>query len=174
MVTLVSKWRTTGVTEVVRHPQPAVRRPRPPETGCPGSRPSHLSDPQRRLRRQQPRPEHRDPELTEQIGESAGRVGPQRPPWRDGQLVGLPLHRRETDLELTTARALAGESLRDAVSAVPAEGRGDDARLAGIAAWSLAHGFATLLLSHNLNGPVGDQDPEEVFHALTGLLFRST
>ncbi|MEU9185295.1 TetR/AcrR family transcriptional regulator [Streptomyces sp. NPDC048484] len=90
------------------------------------------------------------------------------------QVMFTPELLRENDLELTTARALAGEGLRNAVSAVPTEGRGADARLAGVAAWSLAHGFATLLLSHNLNGPVGDQDPEEVFRAITSLLFRST
>ncbi|MEU0782875.1 TetR/AcrR family transcriptional regulator [Streptomyces sp. NPDC006173] len=88
------------------------------------------------------------------------------------QVMFSPQLLRGNDLELTAARALAGERLRAAVSSVPAEGRGDDARLAGVAAWSLAHGFATLLLSHNLDGPVGDQDPDEVFHALTGILFR--
>ncbi|MGW7262046.1 TetR/AcrR family transcriptional regulator [Streptomyces sp. NPDC054842] len=88
------------------------------------------------------------------------------------QVMFTPGLLREGDLELTTARALAGERLRAAVAAVPSEGRGSDARLAGVAAWSLAHGFATLLLGHNLDGPVGDQDPEEVFRALTGLLFR--
>ena len=89
------------------------------------------------------------------------------------QVMFTPELLRENDLELTTARALAGERLRDAVSAVPSEGRGTDARLAGVAAWSLAHGFATLLLSHNLDGPVGEQDPEEVFRTLTSMLFRS-
>lgn len=49
---------------------------------------------------------------------------------------------------------------------------GIDPRLAGVAAWSLAHGFATLLLGHNLDGAVGDQDPEEVFRTLTGMLFQ--
>lgn len=89
------------------------------------------------------------------------------------QVMFTPGLLRQNDLELTTARTLAGERLRAAIASVPAEGRGPDARLAGVAAWSLAHGFATLLLSHNLDGPVGDQDPEEVFHALTGMLFRS-
>jgi AcrR family transcriptional regulator len=88
------------------------------------------------------------------------------------QVMFTPGLLRENDVELTTAKALAAERLRAAVAAVPAGGRGSDSRLAGVAAWSLAHGFATLLLSHNLDGPVGDQDPEEVFHALTGLLFR--
>ncbi|WP_329187630.1 TetR/AcrR family transcriptional regulator [Streptomyces sp. NBC_01428] len=88
------------------------------------------------------------------------------------QVMFSPELLRGNDLELTAARTLAGERLRAAVSDVPTEGRGEDARLAGVAAWSLAHGFATLLLSHNLDGPVGDQDPDEVFHALTGMLFR--
>ncbi|MEU3791796.1 TetR/AcrR family transcriptional regulator [Streptomyces fructofermentans] len=89
------------------------------------------------------------------------------------QVMFTPELLRGNDLELTAARALAGERLRGAVSAVPQEGRGDDARLAGVAAWSLAHGFATLLLGHNLEGPMGDQDPEEVFRLLTGMLFKS-
>jgi len=99
------------------------------------------------------------------------------------QVMFTPELLRGNDLELTTARALAGERLRDAVSAVstvsaasavPPDGRGTDPRLAGVAAWSLAHGFATLLLSHNLDGPVGDQDPEEVFRLLSGLLFQGS
>ncbi|MFF6915234.1 WHG domain-containing protein [Streptomyces sp. NPDC012466] len=88
------------------------------------------------------------------------------------QVMFAPELLREGDLELATARALASDALRDAVTAVPPEGRGTDARLAGVAAWSLAHGFATLLLSHNLDGPVGDQDPEEVFRGLAAMLFR--
>ncbi|OAH14141.1 TetR/AcrR family transcriptional regulator [Streptomyces jeddahensis] len=90
------------------------------------------------------------------------------------QVMFAPELLRENDLELTTARALAGKHLRDAVAAVPSSGRGPDARLAGVAAWSLAHGFATLLLSHNLEGPMGDRDPEEVFRTLTGMLFART
>jgi AcrR family transcriptional regulator len=89
------------------------------------------------------------------------------------QVMFTPGLLRENDLELTAARALAGERLRTAVSAVPPSGRGSDPRLAGVAAWSLAHGFATLLLGHNLDGPIGDQDPEEVFRLLTGMLFHS-
>ncbi|GAB2873223.1 TetR/AcrR family transcriptional regulator [Streptomyces deserti] len=89
------------------------------------------------------------------------------------QVMFTPELLRDGDLELTTARALAGDALREAVATVPPEGRGADARLAGVAAWSLAHGFATLLLSHNLDGPVGDQDPEDVFRNLATMLFRS-
>ncbi|MFF6979558.1 TetR/AcrR family transcriptional regulator [Streptomyces sp. NPDC008343] len=89
------------------------------------------------------------------------------------QVMFTPELLRADDLELTTARALAGDALRGAVSTVIPEDRGIDARLAGVAAWSLAHGFATLLLSHNLDGPVGDKDPEEVFRTLAAMLFES-
>ncbi|WP_430377662.1 TetR/AcrR family transcriptional regulator [Streptomyces sp. B1-3] len=89
------------------------------------------------------------------------------------QVMFAPGLLRADDLELTTGRALATDSLRSAVSGVRAEDFGIDARLAGVAAWSLAHGFATLLLSHNLDGPVGDKDPEEVFRTLATTLFRT-
>ncbi|MCX4454631.1 WHG domain-containing protein [Streptomyces sp. NBC_01728] len=88
------------------------------------------------------------------------------------QVMFTPELLRENDLELATARALTADRLRRAVSdRVPEPGI--DPRLAGVAAWSLAHGFATLLLGHNLDGAVGDQDPEEVFRTLTGMLFPS-
>ncbi|MGF0171439.1 TetR/AcrR family transcriptional regulator [Streptomyces sp. Marseille-Q5077] len=89
------------------------------------------------------------------------------------QVMFTPELLRADDLELTTARTLAGDALRGAVSAVRPESLGIDARLAGVAAWSLAHGFATLLLGHNLDGPVGDKDPEEVFRTLAAMLFRT-
>ncbi|MEU1530496.1 TetR/AcrR family transcriptional regulator [Streptomyces fagopyri] len=86
------------------------------------------------------------------------------------QVMFTPELLRANDVELATARALSAESLRRAVAA-RRPGPDVDPRLAAVAAWSLAHGFATLLLGHNLDGPVGDQDPEEVFRALTGMLF---
>ncbi|MFE5137613.1 TetR/AcrR family transcriptional regulator [Streptomyces fagopyri] len=86
------------------------------------------------------------------------------------QVMFTPELLRADDVELTTARALTAESLRRAVAA-RRPGPDVDPRLAPVAAWSLAHGFATLLLGHNLDGPVGDQDPEEVFRVLTGMLF---
>ncbi|WP_405645039.1 TetR/AcrR family transcriptional regulator [Streptomyces sp. NBC_00019] len=88
------------------------------------------------------------------------------------QVMFSPGLLRADDLELTTARTLAGDALREAVSGVDPEGI--EPRLAGVAAWSLAHGFATLLLGHNLDGPVGGRDPEEVFRTLAGMLFRAT
>ncbi|UUU33364.1 TetR/AcrR family transcriptional regulator [Streptomyces sp. CA-210063] len=90
------------------------------------------------------------------------------------QVMFRPELLREDDLELTTARALSREQLRTAVTTARPENPDTDPRLAGIAAWSLSHGFATLLLSGNLAAVVGDQDPEEVFRTATELLFRST
>lgn len=87
------------------------------------------------------------------------------------QVMFRPELLREDDLELTTARALSREQLRAAVTGARPETPDADPRLAGIAAWSLSHGFATLLLSGNLAAVVGDQDPEEVFRTATELLF---
>ncbi|MDX3262759.1 TetR/AcrR family transcriptional regulator [Streptomyces sp. NPDC093228] len=89
------------------------------------------------------------------------------------QVMFTPELLRGNDVELTAARALAGERLRTAVADSESAGRTADARLAGVAAWSLAHGFATLLLGHNLDAPIGDRDPEDVFRTLSGMLFRS-
>ncbi|MFG3497853.1 TetR/AcrR family transcriptional regulator [Streptomyces sp. NPDC047928] len=88
------------------------------------------------------------------------------------QVMFRPDLHRPDDPALAAARTRAGDRLREAVAGVAAlRDDEEEARLAGVAAWSLAHGFATLLLSHNLTGPVGDRDPEEVFRSLTGLLF---
>ncbi|MEB8340880.1 TetR/AcrR family transcriptional regulator [Streptomyces endophyticus] len=90
------------------------------------------------------------------------------------QVMFQPDLLRTDDPTLLAARARAGAELRSGVAAVPESGRGDDARLAGIAAWSLAHGFTTLLLSENLRDPVDGRDPEDVFRSLTKLLFSDS
>ncbi|MFI6651297.1 TetR/AcrR family transcriptional regulator [Streptomyces sp. NPDC050529] len=87
------------------------------------------------------------------------------------QVMFQPDLHRADDPDLLAAKERATAELRAGVTELPAAGRGDDARLAGVAAWSLAHGFATLLLSGNLSGAVGDRDPEEVFRTLAYLLF---
>ncbi|MFD6278540.1 TetR/AcrR family transcriptional regulator [Streptomyces sp. NPDC060209] len=87
------------------------------------------------------------------------------------QVMFRPELHRPDDPGLIAAKARATEALRAGVSGLPDTARGEDDRLAGIAAWSLAHGFATLLLSGNLDAPVGDRDPEDVFRVLAGLLF---
>lgn len=85
------------------------------------------------------------------------------------QVMFQPGLHRPDDPALLAARTRAGDRLREAVADAVDTG---DPRLAGIAAWSLAHGFATLLLTRNLTDPVGDRAPEDVFRSLTGLLFN--
>ncbi|MFE3941340.1 TetR/AcrR family transcriptional regulator [Streptomyces sp. NPDC059118] len=89
------------------------------------------------------------------------------------QVMFQPDLYRTDDPDLLAAKDRASAELRAGVTGLPATGRGDDARLAGVAAWSLAHGFATLLLSGNLEGAVGSRDPEAVFRSVTELLFAS-
>ncbi|MEV6180723.1 TetR/AcrR family transcriptional regulator [Streptomyces sp. NPDC052016] len=89
------------------------------------------------------------------------------------QVMFSPELLRADDLELTTARSLSATALTDAV-AVRAPGREDvDARLARIAVWSLAHGFATLLLGHNLDHLLAGENPEEMFRELPMGVFHS-
>ncbi|MFI1934079.1 WHG domain-containing protein [Streptomyces sp. NPDC020330] len=87
------------------------------------------------------------------------------------QVMFQPDLHRTDDPDLLTARARATEALRAGVADLPQAGRGEDDRLAGVAAWSLAHGFATLLLSGNLADALEGRDPEAAFRSLTGLIF---
>ncbi|MFB7999332.1 TetR/AcrR family transcriptional regulator [Streptomyces sp. NPDC056002] len=89
------------------------------------------------------------------------------------QVMFRPDLLRGDDAALLAARTRAGAELQAGVAEVPTSGRGEDTRLAGIAAWSLAHGFTTLLLGENLREPVAERDPEDVFRALAELLFSS-
>lgn len=73
--------------------------------------------------------------------------------------------------ELVAARARTNALLRGAVAAVPGSRRRADADLAGLAAWSLAHGFATLYNGGNLTRAVGAHDPSEAFRAVAAVLF---
>ncbi len=87
------------------------------------------------------------------------------------QVMFQPDLHRPDDPDLLAARARATEALRAGVADLPPGGRGADDRLAGVAAWSLAHGFATLLLSGNLSDAMEGRDPEEAFRSLTSLVF---
>ncbi|MET9354212.1 TetR/AcrR family transcriptional regulator [Streptomyces sp. NPDC006617] len=68
------------------------------------------------------------------------------------------------DPELTAARERASRALASGVEDLPDVRAGLDARRAGLTAWSLAHGFATLQLGGSL--PSLDDDPAETFRAL--------
>lgn len=86
------------------------------------------------------------------------------------QVMFQPDLYRPDDPDLLAAKARANEQLRKGVTNMSPD---EDASLLSMAAWSIAHGFATLLLSHNLDRTPADRDPEEVFRALTGLTFRA-
>lgn len=75
------------------------------------------------------------------------------------------------DPVLAAARERAGTMLRGTVEAMTEEGRLPDAGLAHLAAWSVAHGFATLARGGNLDRTIGDRDPVEVFRSLTAVTF---
>ncbi|WP_031086562.1 TetR/AcrR family transcriptional regulator [Streptomyces sp. NRRL WC-3549] len=87
------------------------------------------------------------------------------------QVMFRPELYRADDPDLLTAKSRATEALRAGIDGLPDAARGEDARLAGVAAWSLAHGFATLLLTGNLTDALEGRAPEDAFRALTGLVF---
>ncbi|MBT2398413.1 TetR/AcrR family transcriptional regulator [Streptomyces sp. ISL-100] len=87
------------------------------------------------------------------------------------QVMFQPDLLRPDDPELLAAKARSYEQLRAGVATLPA-GRTTDPELTGIAAWSVAHGFATLLLTHNLDRPLGDRTPEDAFRALADAMFK--
>ncbi|MEV6853490.1 TetR/AcrR family transcriptional regulator [Streptomyces microflavus] len=87
------------------------------------------------------------------------------------QVMFQPDLYRADDPDLLSAQARATDALHAGVADLPPGGRGEDDRLAGVAAWSLAHGFATLLLSGNLSDALEGRDPEEAFRSLTRLIF---
>ncbi|MER5550171.1 TetR/AcrR family transcriptional regulator [Streptomyces sp. NPDC002793] len=88
------------------------------------------------------------------------------------QVMFRPELHRADDPALLAAKARATEALRAGVSGLPDAARGEDSRLTGVAAWSLAHGFATLLLSGNLTDALEGRTPEEAFRTVAGLTFR--
>lgn len=88
------------------------------------------------------------------------------------QVMFQPDLLRNDDPDLITAKARSYEQLRAGVATLPAN-RTANAELTGIAAWSAAHGFATLLLTHNLDRAVGDRAAEDIFRELTGTMFKS-
>ncbi|GAA1839553.1 TetR/AcrR family transcriptional regulator [Asanoa iriomotensis] len=75
------------------------------------------------------------------------------------------------DPELLAAQDRSSSALRDAVATVDrSELRGADARIAGLSAWSIVHGFATLWLSGALPPDLGD-NPEDAARQVIRPLF---
>jgi AcrR family transcriptional regulator len=71
--------------------------------------------------------------------------------------------------EVVEARAAAAAALADGVATLPPSVVGADARLAGLAAWSLVHGFASLLIGGAL--PVPEDRSAATARAVTEFLF---
>ncbi len=76
------------------------------------------------------------------------------------------------DAELVAAQGRATAALAAAVATLPAQSApaGREAFLAGLSAWSIVHGFATLWLSGALPPDLGD-DPEDAARAVIRRLF---
>ena len=72
---------------------------------------------------------------------------------------------RLDDPELAEARAAAREMLYSPAAEVTGAGPGDETLHAGVAAWSLAHGLATLWVTGNLPPAIGE-DPEAAARAV--------
>jgi AcrR family transcriptional regulator len=73
------------------------------------------------------------------------------------------------DADLVAARAQSREMLYGPLTELP-EAAGTDARTAGLAAWSLVHGLATLVLTGNLP-PDEARNPEALARSVAGVLF---
>jgi AcrR family transcriptional regulator len=72
------------------------------------------------------------------------------------------------DADLDAARRRSSEALR---AAVGSDGKGRNDRLTELAAWSLAHGFATLWASGVMTRAAGGRDPVALFRACATLTF---
>jgi AcrR family transcriptional regulator len=74
------------------------------------------------------------------------------------------------DPELLAARRRTSELLYGGLASLSDGKAGDDSRVAGVAAWSLVHGFATLWLGGNLPPELG-ADPEAAARSVARMLF---
>jgi AcrR family transcriptional regulator len=77
---------------------------------------------------------------------------------------------RTNDPELVRAREQARALLYPPAAEAANSPNGADAVRAGVAAWSLVHGLATLWLNHNLPPQLGD-DPEQITRDIAHYLF---
>ncbi|MFI6760219.1 TetR/AcrR family transcriptional regulator [Micromonospora sp. NPDC050417] len=83
------------------------------------------------------------------------------------------LYRRDDPL-LLAAKNRANDELQAGVATLAEPpGEGQDARRAGLAAWSIVHGFATLWLSGALPPDVGE-DPASASRVIIGRLFHTS
>ncbi|MFF7360935.1 WHG domain-containing protein [Streptomyces sp. NPDC008125] len=93
------------------------------------------------------------------------------------QVMFQPDLYRADDPALAAARERATRTLREGVAGLAPDhaddhpGASEEGRRKGVAAWSLAHGFASLLLSHNLTDFLGGRDAEEAFRSVADGVF---
>jgi AcrR family transcriptional regulator len=80
------------------------------------------------------------------------------------------LYRRD-DPALVAAQARAARSLQNALSTLPDAPTGTEARMAGLAAWSITHGFATLWLGDALPRDALGEDPQSAARLVIRHLF---
>lgn len=76
------------------------------------------------------------------------------------------------DPAVRAARKRAGEALYAGAATVPGRPADVDTRVAGVAAWSLVHGFASLWLHGSLPRELHD-DPEVAARTVAGVLFQT-
>ncbi|PWR07113.1 TetR family transcriptional regulator [Micromonospora acroterricola] len=81
------------------------------------------------------------------------------------EVMFRPEFYRADDAELVTAQGRARAALRAGVAALPTRGAPSDTDRDALAAWSIAHGFATLWLAGALPDRVGDE-PREAARAV--------
>jgi AcrR family transcriptional regulator len=79
---------------------------------------------------------------------------------------------RASDAELDDARKAARQMLYGPVSEMSGDDHDFDALRAGVAAWSLVHGLATLYINDALPAELG-HDPERITESVAAYLFRS-
>ena len=76
------------------------------------------------------------------------------------------------DPDVRAARDRAGETLYSGVATAQHRPDDVDLKIAGVAAWSLVHGFASLCLHGSLPEELR-HDPEQAARAIAGVLFRA-
>ena len=79
---------------------------------------------------------------------------------------------RPDDPAVQTGRQRCADALYGGAGSLPAAHRAPGSRIAGVAAWSFVHGFATLWHNQALPRDLGD-DPEAALRAVAAVLFRA-
>jgi AcrR family transcriptional regulator len=75
------------------------------------------------------------------------------------------------DPRMLEVQRRTGEIFQTGLATLTPEQAGPDRALAGLAAWSIVHGFAVLWLNGLVRPEVGD-DPEQIARGIESLLFR--